>query len=364
MRPLRSLLFAPANHARRSEKALSLDADAVILDLEDACPIAEKIATRQLAAAAMTRPRACVGYVRVNPLSTEFGYGDIVAVVGPGVDGIVLPKVESAAELATADWLIAQIERDKGLTVGAIDLLPILETGKGVANASAIASAGTRSKRLAFGAGDFTLDMDLKWSREESELMHYRSSLVLASRASGLEAPLDTVWVICRTGKVWPPRPSESAAWVSRASCASILTRWLSLTRHSVHRLNRSPGRTGWLTHSRPLRPRNRLRSSSTVSSSTTRLCIRRNECWRRTRPLSATSRNSSPSSRKIALFRSLPPCLTASSVIHLSGTLVSCLSGRSMQRDWIEYDVRQISTSYPGGQFAGVQRSGQEDGG
>jgi citrate lyase subunit beta / citryl-CoA lyase len=195
MRPLRSLLFAPANHARRSEKALSLDADAVILDLEDACPIAEKIATRQLAAAAMTRPRACVGYVRVNPLSTEFGYGDIVAVVGPGVDGIVLPKVESAAELATADWLIAQIERDKGLTVGAIDLLPILETGKGVANASAIAPAGTRSKRLAFGAGDFTLDMDLKWSREESELMHYRSSLVLASRASGLEAPLDTVWV-------------------------------------------------------------------------------------------------------------------------------------------------------------------------
>lgn len=195
MRPLRSLLFAPANHARRSEKALSLDADAVILDLEDACPVAEKIATRQLAAAAMTRPRTGIGYVRVNPLSTEFGYGDIVAVVGPGIDGIVLPKVESAQELATADWLIAQIERDKGLPVGAIDLLPILETGRGVAAVNAIASAGTRTKRLAFGAGDFTLDMDLKWSREESELMHYRSSLVLASRANGLEAPLDTVWV-------------------------------------------------------------------------------------------------------------------------------------------------------------------------
>jgi citrate lyase subunit beta/citryl-CoA lyase len=195
MRPLRSLLFAPANHARRSEKALALDADAVILDLEDACPVAEKIATRELAAAAMTRPRSGIGYVRVNPLSTEFGYGDIVAVVGPGIDGIVLPKVESAQELATADWLIAQIERDKGLTVGAIDLLPILETGKGVAAVNAIASAGTRTRRLAFGAGDFTLDMDLKWSRDESELMHYRSSLVLASRAHGLEAPLDTVWV-------------------------------------------------------------------------------------------------------------------------------------------------------------------------
>ena len=195
MRPLRSLLFAPANHARRSEKALTLDADAVILDLEDACPVAEKIATRPLAAAAMTRPRACIGYIRVNPLSTDFGYGDIVAVVGPGVDGIVLPKVESAHELCTADWLIAQIERDKGLPVGAIDLLPIIETGKGVAAVNAIASAKTRIRRLAFGAGDFTLDMDIKWSRDESELMHYRSCLVLASRASGLEAPLDTVWV-------------------------------------------------------------------------------------------------------------------------------------------------------------------------
>src|ERR1700684_1880361 len=108
-KPLRSLLFAPANHQRRSEKALSLDADAVILDLEDACPVAEKIAARQLAAAAMTRPRAGIGYVRVNPLSTEFGYGDIVAVVGPGVDGIVLPKVESAKELPTDDWLIVKI---------------------------------------------------------------------------------------------------------------------------------------------------------------------------------------------------------------------------------------------------------------
>ena len=83
MRPLRSLLFAPGNHARRSEKALTLHADAVILDLEDACPVAEKIATRQLIATAMAKPRSCIGYVRVNPLSTDFGYGDILAVVGP-----------------------------------------------------------------------------------------------------------------------------------------------------------------------------------------------------------------------------------------------------------------------------------------
>lgn len=192
---LRSLLFAPGNHARRAEKALTLDADAVILDLEDACPVNEKVATRALVVAALARPRASLGYVRVNPLSTEFGYGDVVAVVQRGVDGIVLPKLESAEELKTAEWLIAQLERERGLAAGSLDIIPILETGKGLAAATAIAQAGTRVRRLSFGAGDFTLDMTMRWTREEAELLPYRSALVLASRAAGLEAPVDTVWV-------------------------------------------------------------------------------------------------------------------------------------------------------------------------
>ena len=101
----RSLLFAPGNHPRRVENALSLDADAVILDLEDACPIAEKKATRARVVAACQRPRKTLGYVRVNAMSSEFGYGDIVAVVQGGIDGILLPKVESADEIKTVDWV-------------------------------------------------------------------------------------------------------------------------------------------------------------------------------------------------------------------------------------------------------------------
>jgi len=95
----RSFLFAPGNHPRRVEKALSLDADATILDLEDACPIAEKVATRAVVVAAYQKPRQCLGYVRVNAMSTEWGYGDIVAVVQKGVDGIVLPKLETVDEI-------------------------------------------------------------------------------------------------------------------------------------------------------------------------------------------------------------------------------------------------------------------------
>jgi citrate lyase subunit beta / citryl-CoA lyase len=190
----RSFLFAPGNHPRRVEKALALDADAVILDLEDACPVAEKVATRDKVVAACQSRRGCLGYVRVNAPSTEFGYGDIVAVVHKGVDGIVLPKVETADEIRAVDWVMANLEKERGLPIGAVDVIPIIETGKGMANIRAITTTGKRVRRIAFGAGDFTLDMNMEWSRSEAELLPYRSECVLASRAAEIEAPIDTVW--------------------------------------------------------------------------------------------------------------------------------------------------------------------------
>jgi citrate lyase subunit beta/citryl-CoA lyase len=194
-RPLRSFLFAPGNHARRVEKALSLDADAVILDLEDAVAIGGKPATRQLVAAALERSRQGLLYVRVNAVDTKFCYGDLVTVVQSGLDGIILPKVETAAGLATIDWLLAQLERERGLPLGVIDLIPIIETARGVQQIDAIVTAGTRVRRVAFGAGDFTLDVNMAWNRSETELAHARAVIVVASRAAGIDAPLDTVWV-------------------------------------------------------------------------------------------------------------------------------------------------------------------------
>jgi citrate lyase subunit beta/citryl-CoA lyase len=192
---LRSFLFAPGNHARRVEKALSLDADAVILDLEDAVAIAEKPATRGLIAEALTRQRTGLLYVRLNAVDTEFCYGDLVAVVQRGLDGLILPKVETAAGLLTVDWLLTQLERERGLSAGNIDLIPIIETAKGLADIDAILRAGSRVKRVAFGAGDFTLDVNMLWTRTEEELAYARAKIVTASRAAGIEAPLDTVWV-------------------------------------------------------------------------------------------------------------------------------------------------------------------------
>jgi citrate lyase subunit beta/citryl-CoA lyase len=193
--PLRSLLFAPGNHARRTDKALSLDADAVILDLEDAVAIAEKPGTRALVAAALQRPRNALLYVRVNAADTEFCYGDLTTVVHPGLDGIILPKVETPAALATIHWLLTQLERDRAIPSNTIDLIPIIETARGLQHLTAILATPTRVRRVAFGAGDFTLDVNMTWTRTEAELAHARATVVTASRAAGIEAPLDTVWV-------------------------------------------------------------------------------------------------------------------------------------------------------------------------
>jgi citrate lyase subunit beta/citryl-CoA lyase len=195
MTVLRSMLFAPGNHPRRVEKCLSLDADAVILDLEDAVAVGEKVATRARVVEALQRPRRPLGYVRINGMTTEWGYGDLVAVVQPGVDGILLPKVEAASELLTVDWVLGALERERGLPVGAIDLLPIVETARGFTALREIVRSGTRIRRVAFGAGDFTLDLGLTWTSGETELAPYRSAFVAESRAAGIEPPLDTVWI-------------------------------------------------------------------------------------------------------------------------------------------------------------------------
>ena len=194
----RTFLFAPGNHARRVEKCFTVGADGVILDLEDAVAVSEKPGTRALVTEALQRERNCLGYVRVNAASTEWGFADILAVVRPGLDGIILPKVEDADQLKAVDWMLGNLERERGLGPGSIDLIPIIETAQGLTRMEAIARSGTRTRRIAFGAGDMTLDLGMTWTREETELLSIRTQFVVISRAAGLEPPLDTVWVDLR----------------------------------------------------------------------------------------------------------------------------------------------------------------------
>ena len=193
--PFRSLLFAPGNHPRKAEKVFGAGADAAILDLEDAVPLAEKPATRAAVVEALKRPRDGLGYVRVNAFDTEFCQGDLAQVVGPWLDGIVLPKAETAAELQSADNQVAKLESDQDMEPGAIDIVPIIETAKGLAAVSDIAGCGSRVRRLSFGAVDFAKDLNMRLSLDEWELTPARAAIALASRVAGLDAPLDSVWV-------------------------------------------------------------------------------------------------------------------------------------------------------------------------
>lgn len=193
-RPLRSFLFAPASDQRKAEKALSLEADAVILDLEDAVAVGEKARARSLVVDLLQRgPREKI-YVRVNGVHTPWIVGDLMAVVGARPAGIVLPKAECAEEVRHVHWLIGQLEREYGFTPGELEIIPLVETARGVLNAREIAASCPRVRRLAFGAIDYTLDLGVSLTKEGAEIMYARSHLVAASRAAGCEGPVDTVY--------------------------------------------------------------------------------------------------------------------------------------------------------------------------
>ncbi|AEG14931.1 CoA ester lyase [Desulfofundulus sp. TPOSR] len=193
-KPLRSFLFAPASDLRKVDKALSLDADAVILDLEDAVAVSEKVRARSLVLDVLGRMNREGIYVRVNGVNTRWIVGDLMAVVGGRPAGIMLPKAEDAEEVRRVDWLIGQLEREYGLPAGEMELIPLVETARGVMNAYEVATSCPRVKRLAFGAVDYTLDIGISLTGQGTEIFYARSHLVVASRAAGIEGPIDTVY--------------------------------------------------------------------------------------------------------------------------------------------------------------------------
>lgn len=139
-------------------------------------------------------PRAGRCYVRVNELDTQWCLQDLLAVVQHGLDGIVLPKVSRGDQVRTADWVLTQLEQARGLEPGSIDLIPMVETAAGLLRAVPIGRASRRVKRIAFGAADLSTDAGFTPTAGEDELAGPRAQLAIASRAAGIEAPIDAVW--------------------------------------------------------------------------------------------------------------------------------------------------------------------------
>lgn len=201
MPPLRSWLFTPGNRIDRMDKAMGLGADVVILDLEDAVSYDEKEPARANIRTVLDRWQGPLVYVRINPIAAENAFSvnqgarDLEAVIGPRLDGIVFPKAETAHDARQIDLLIGRLEGERGIPAGRIDLMPIIETAKGLWNIIEVISATPRIKRAAFGAGDFTRDVNLEWTDTEEELLYARSRIAVASRVADREPPIDSVFV-------------------------------------------------------------------------------------------------------------------------------------------------------------------------
>lgn len=193
--PLRSYLFVPVTDERKIDKALASKADALIFDLEDAVAISEKDTVRRIVEARAASPIGKPLFIRVNGPDTPWCFEDLHAAVSPHVTGVILPKVESAASLVAAEWVLASLVRRKGLPAGSIGLSAIIETAQGVASAQSIAAAGTRPFRLFFGAVDLASDMDLDITEDDSSTQQARFALSLASRLAGIGGPVDTAHV-------------------------------------------------------------------------------------------------------------------------------------------------------------------------
>jgi citrate lyase beta subunit len=175
----RSLLFVPGNDPHKLETALSAGADAVVADLEDAVPAAEKETARRVVAERLAGARtASLIAVRVNAAGTPFRDDDLHVLAGLPLDVLVLPK-------ATPDG-VAELPREGPPVVA------IVESARGLKRAHETASA-LRVAALALGAVDLGLELGLERRPDGQEVLFARSQIVLDSAAAGIRAPFDLV---------------------------------------------------------------------------------------------------------------------------------------------------------------------------
>ncbi len=205
----RSLLSVPASDLSMIERALATEADAVMIDLEDAVSPNEKSGARQNIVRSLKELdwREKVVLYRVNALDTAYFYRDLIEVVeeaGHALDAVMVPKVNKAEDFYVVDTLLSQIEAAVNLDHGRVKVEAQIESAAGLANVDAIARASTRLEALHFGPGDYAASVGMpqrsigamdEWDRSyPGHRFHYAMHrIVVAARTAGirvLDGPL------------------------------------------------------------------------------------------------------------------------------------------------------------------------------
>jgi citrate lyase subunit beta/citryl-CoA lyase len=198
--PRRSCLSTPGSSDRFLAKAPGALADMTFLDLEDSVAPNEKMAARAKVVAAI-RDQAWddrVLCVRINAWDTPWTYGDVIDVVahaGPRLDEVMLPKVQSAAEVVALDLLLTQVEKNVGLAPGHVGIEAQIETARGLINVDEICAASPRLEAIIFGPADFAASIEMPVltggvavPEYPGDHFHYVfSRILMAGRANGLQ---------------------------------------------------------------------------------------------------------------------------------------------------------------------------------
>lgn len=190
-RPRRSILYMPGSNARALEKARSLAADGLILDLEDAvAPDAKETARRQVCEAVREG-----GYgmrellIRVNGLASPWGYADVVEACKTNADAILLPKVESADAIRSLEAIMNANGASEGMAIWAM-----METARGMLAAQEIATSSHRLAGFVMGTSDLAKELHCAHTRERLPMIASLSLCLLAARGYGL-AIVDGVYL-------------------------------------------------------------------------------------------------------------------------------------------------------------------------
>jgi citrate lyase subunit beta/citryl-CoA lyase len=181
------------------DKALKSGADVIIIDLEDAVPLAQKEETRPKVRGKVLEHGGKNTIVRVNAIGSGFCLGDLDEVIVKELGCIMLPKVESPEQIREINHRLLRVEEERGMPPGAVSIILLIESARAVQNIFHLLSEKTDPARVltaAFGAADYSLDLGMEITKEGSELMYPRSRIAVACRAAEIEPPLDTPFMI------------------------------------------------------------------------------------------------------------------------------------------------------------------------
>lgn len=197
MKPYRSLLFVPGHKRDWIDKALASNADAIIIDLEDSVPAADKELARSNALSALDAYSGDKGIlVRPNALDTEHFGADVFAVTHHGLTAFLLPKLYSRDDVVRFDALVSAAEIARKIGRGTVELVPSLETAASISQVDQILSGPRVGGVMAAAAkdADVSREVGFSWTAQGLETLYLRSKVVLAARAAGIRTIVLGLW--------------------------------------------------------------------------------------------------------------------------------------------------------------------------